>query len=194
VAKSAKKSPAKAAKKAVKKTASAVVKKAPSKAAKKAPAKAVKPPLKTAAKKLTKSPAKKLARPPLKKAAKRAETKPVSRPGKRFLIIYHAPMDAMAQTADVSPEQQAAGMALWNAWAERVADNLVDFGAPLVNGKRLTAEGSSTRSEKEVSGYSLLQAEDWEEIMNLINGHPHLSGWHPEATIEIHETMTMPEM
>jgi hypothetical protein len=178
VAKSAKKSPAKTAKKAVKKAAP----------------KAVKRPLKKAAKKIVKRPAKKLTRQPLKKAAKKSEAKPVTRPGKRFLIIYHAPMDAMAQTAEVSPEQQAAGMALWNAWADRVADNLVDLGAPLVNGKRLTAEGSSTPSDKDVSGYSLLQAEDWEEVMNLINGHPHLSGWHPEATIEIHETMLMPEM
>ncbi|MDQ2751543.1 MAG: hypothetical protein M3R72_00800 [Bacteroidota bacterium] len=130
----------------------------------------------------------------MKKAAKKSVAKPVTRPGKRFLIIYHAPMDAMAQPADVSPEQRAEGMALWNAWAERVADNLIDLGAPLGNGRRLTAEGSSTASENDVSGYTLLQAEDWEEVMDLINGHPHLSGWHPEATIEIHETMLMPEL
>ena len=192
MAKSAKKSPAKTAKKAVKKSAPKAVKKTAPKAAKKVAPKAVKRPLKKAAKKIAKSPAKKLTRQPLKKAVKKPEAKAVTRPGKRFLIIYHVPMDARDQPAEISPEQRAEGMALWSAWAERVADNLIDFGAPLGNGKSLTAQGSSVPSEKNVSGYSLLQAEDWEEVMNLINGHPHLSGGHPEATIEIHETMLMP--
>jgi hypothetical protein len=30
--------------------------------------------------------------------------------------------------------------------------------------------------------------------MDLLEGHPHISGWHPEATIEIHETMDLPGM
>ena len=85
-------------------------------------------------------------------------------------------------------------MALWKAWAERMGGKLIDLGAPLINGKRLTSEGSSSPSTKEVAGYSLLQAEDWEELMDLLEGHPHLSGWHPEATIEVHETMIMPGM
>jgi hypothetical protein len=75
-----------------------------------------------------------------------------------------------------------------------LGSRLIDLGAPLGGGKSLTAEGSLTPSTKDVAGYSFLEAENWEELMDLLTGHPHLSGWHPEATIEVHETMLMPEM
>ncbi len=154
------------------------------KAAKKKTAKkAVSKPVKKAAKKVAKKSAP-------KKSARRAATQS----GKRFLIIYHAPIDAMTQTANATPEQQAEGMAMWNAWAKRAGSKLHDMGAPLVNGKRLRANGSTSPSTKDVAGYSLLQAEDWDDVMDLLSGHPHISGWNPEATIEIHETMLMPEM
>jgi len=170
---------AKSVKKISKKTAKNAVKKAPVKSVKKAAKKNV---IKKAAKKA------------VKKAAGKSVAKPVPNSGKRFLIIYHAPMDALAQAGNGTPEQPAAGMALWKAWAERMGSKLTDLGAALINGKRLTAEGSSTPSTKEVAGYSLLQAEGWEELMDLLEGHPHLSGWHPEATIEVHEMMIMPGM
>ena len=178
MAKSSKKAPKKAAKKAVKKA----VKKAP----------VISP--KKAAKKVVKKAVKKVMKKAVKKAAGKPAPKPVQRSGKRFLIIYHAPMDAMAQTANNTPEQLEAGMAMWNAWAERLGSRLIDLGAPLGGGKSLTAEGSLTPSTKDVAGYSFLEAENWEELMDLLTGHPHLSGWHPEATIEVHETMLMPEM
>ena len=178
MAKSSKKAPKKAAKKAVKKA----VKKAP----------VISP--KKAAKKVVKKAVKKVMKKAVKKAAGKPAPKPVQRSGKRFLVIYHAPMDAMAQTANNTPEQLEAGMAMWNAWAERLGSRLIDLGAPLGGGKSLTAEGSLTPSTKDVAGYSFLEAENWEELMDLLTGHPHLSGWHPEATIEVHETMLMPEM
>src|SRR5258708_3355566 len=137
--------------KSIKKTSKKTAKKAVKKATKIAPVKKVK----KAAKKVIIKAAKKT----LKKATVKSAAKPVQSSGKRFLIIYHAPMDALTQTTNVTPEQQAAGMALWNAWAERMGSKLTDLGAALFNGKRLTAEGSSTPSTNEVAGYSLVQAE-----------------------------------
>lgn len=161
---------AKSAKKTSRKTARKAAKKAPKKVAKKAVKKAA------------------------KKAVKKAAKKPAKQSGKRFLIIYHVPADAMAQTANASPEQQAEGMALWKAWADKVGSRLADLGAPVINGRSLDTEGSSEPSTKEVAGYSLLDADDWDELMDLLEGHPHISGWNPEATIEIHETMLLPGM
>lgn len=172
--------------KSIKKTS----KKAAKKAVKKTPVKK----LKKAAKKIIAKAAKKTPKKVVKKVTRKLAAKQLQSSSKRFLIIYHAPIDAMEQTANVTPEQQAAGMALWKAWAERVGGNLIDLGAPLVNGKRFTEVGSSTPSANDVAGYSLLQAEDWEELMDFLAGHPHLSGWHPEATIEVHELMIMPGM
>jgi hypothetical protein len=153
--------------------------------------------IKKAAKKPVKKAAKKLAKKSVPKGAKKAtpkKTKASKKSGKRFLIIYHAPIDAMTQTANSSPEDMAKGMAMWKAWAKSAGSQLADLGAPLVNGKRLHANGSSTPSSRDVTGYSLLNADDWEEVVDLLSGHPHISGWHPEATIEVHEIMLIPGM
>jgi hypothetical protein len=197
-----KKSPKKAARKVVKKAPLKTVKKAAKKAApkvaRKVPKKVVKKAIKKAAPKAAKKAVKKAPVKAVKRAVKKSPPKPSTAPvqasGKKFLLIYHAPADAQEQTANVTPEQQEAGMALWRAWAERVAGNLTDLGAPLVNGKRITSEGTSSPSTKDVAGYSLLQAEDWEELNSLLEGHPHLSGWHPEAAIEVHEVIILPGM
>jgi hypothetical protein len=160
------------------------------KAAKKTAKQAVRKPVKKAAKVATKT-AKKVA----KKSAPKKSARPAPKQkGRRFLIIYHAPIDALEQTSNATPEQQAEGMAMWKAWAERVGSKLHDLGAPLVKGRRLHPNGSIAPSTKEVAGYSLLDAEDFADVMDLLSGHPHISGWHPEATIEIHEAMILPGM
>ncbi|MEO8413330.1 MAG: hypothetical protein ABI472_06705 [Ginsengibacter sp.] len=193
--------------KSAKKTAAKSVKKAAAKAVKRASAKksggtAIKKPVKIAAKKKVEIATKKAAKKAIKKSAKKSAGKSAKRApgsrakstGKTFLVIYHAPFDAMNETANVSPEQQAAGMALWEAWAQRCGIKLRDMGAPLMNGKRLAAGNAPTPSTREVAGYSLLTAEDWDDVMSLLEGHPHISGWNPDATIEIHETIEIPGM
>lgn len=47
------------------------------------------------------------------------------------------------------------------------------MGTPLGGGQKLTLSGSSP-SDKDVVGYSFLQAEDMEEAKALLAGHPHL--------------------
>ena len=195
------KSVKKAAKKAAPKKA-ALKKAAAKKIVKKAAKKAIAKPAKKAAAKV----AKKTPRPALKKAVKAAPKKapkkaekkssPASavNTGRKFLVIYHAPLEALAQTANMSPEEQDEGMAKWQAWAERCGSKLLDMGAPILDGKRVSSQGDPTASTREVVGYSMLTAEDWDDVMSLLEGHPHISGWNLEATIEIHETMKMPGM
>lgn len=167
------------------------------KTTKKAAKKTAKKPVRKTAKRVTKKaapkkPASKKAAP--KKPAPKKTKKAPMKSGKRFLIIYHAPLDAMAQTVNASPEEMAEGMAMWKAWAKRAGSKLVDLGAPLVNGKRIQPNGSTGSSTRDVTGYSMIEAEDWEDLMALLTGHPHISGWDPEATIEVHETMFIPDM
>jgi hypothetical protein len=150
--------------------------------------------IKKAAKKTAKKSVRKTVSKATKKAAPKKTSKPSKKSGKKFLIIYHAPIDAMVQTANASPEEMAKGMAMWKAWAKRAGSKLTDLGAPLVNGKRLHSNGSSAPSNRDVTGYSLLEADDWAELEDLLSGHPHISGWHPGATIEVHETMLIPGM
>ena len=188
MAKSVKASPKKAARRSARKS---VIKRSAKKAVAKTAKKATKAPVKKAAAKKTVKAAPKKA---VRKTVKRSSPAAAKTTGKTFLIIYHAPIDATAQTANMSPEQQAEGMALWQAWAERIGSKLLDMGAPLINGKRLAVQAEPTPSTRDVAGYSLLSAIDWDEVISLLEGNPHISGWHPEATIEIHETMALPGM
>ena len=75
-------------------------------------------------------------------------------------------------------------------WVARCGEGLVDLGAPLFGGQKLSKSGSST-SDKSVVGYSILQAENMEGAKALLEGHPHLE-WTAGGEIEVHETMPPP--
>ena len=110
---------------------------------------------------------------------------------KKFIVIYHAPIDALQQTGNASPEEMEKGMEAWMTWAKNCGDKLVDLGNPLTGGVKLNTDGSSSASEKQVCGYSVLQAESMEDAKKLLEGHPHL-GWNDACEIEVHEFMPLP--
>lgn len=112
---------------------------------------------------------------------------------KKFIVIYHAPADAMKQMANTTPEEQKKGMEGWMVWAQKCGSKLVDMGAPLMNGQQLSPDGTSKSSDKNVAGFSILEAENLEEAKDLLKGHPHLA-WNADCSIEVHETMPLPGM
>lgn len=112
---------------------------------------------------------------------------------KKYIVLYHAPTDAMKQMASVPKEEQAKGMEAWMQWAKKCGSQLVDLGAPLANGLALLPNGQSKNSDKSVAGYSVLQAENMEQAKVLLQGHPHL-GWNAGCSIEVHEAMPLPGM
>lgn len=110
---------------------------------------------------------------------------------KQFIVIYHAPIDFLKQSAEASKEEMEKGMEAWMAWAQKCGDQLVDMGKPLMGGQALKPDGSSVASTREVCGYSILKAEDIEGAKKLLEGHPHLA-WNGACAIEVHEEMPMP--
>lgn len=109
---------------------------------------------------------------------------------KKFIVIYHAPAEAMEMMANATEEQKMEGMKPWFAWQEECGDKLVDMGSPLMGGTRLLPDGSAEASTKEVTGYSILQAEDMAGAKALLANHPHLK-WTDGCDIEVHETVPM---
>ena len=107
----------------------------------------------------------------------------------RFVFMYHAP-DTPA--AAPTPEQMGAVMAEWTAWGEQVGDGLVDFGTPLAGGVRVTP-GGTTPSSREVSGYSIIEADDLDAAIELAKAHPHLN-MPGGCEIEVHEMQPVPGM
>ena len=96
----------------------------------------------------------------------------------------------MDKTKSATPEEMQEGMKPWMAWAEKCGDRLVDMGTPLIGGQKVTSKGTLP-SEKEVTGYSILQADSMDEAADLLKGHPHL-GWAEGCDIEVHECAPLP--
>jgi hypothetical protein len=109
----------------------------------------------------------------------------------KYLFIYHAPMTP-ADAAPPTPDQMEAVMGEWNAWAARVGDGMIDFGTPLAGGVRVTPEDTSP-STREVAGYSIIEADDFDGALALAQGHPHLN-MPGGCEIEVHEAQAIPGM
>ncbi len=108
---------------------------------------------------------------------------------KKFIVIYHAPVSADQNMQGDSTEMKGV-MDAWMEWAKKCGDGMVDLGTPLGNGQKLTKSGTS-KSDKNVVGYSILQAESMEDALEMLKGHPHLNM--PGACeIEVHESMPLP--
>ena len=109
---------------------------------------------------------------------------------KKFVVIYHAPVSAIEQMASASPEEMKKGMEPWMEWVATCGDGLVDLGSPLGGGQKLSKTGS-TPSDKSVTGYSILKAEDIDGAKALLQGHPHLE-FGAGCEIEVHESLPLP--
>ncbi len=109
----------------------------------------------------------------------------------RYVFIYHAPMPP-ADATPPSPEETQAVMGQWMQWAEKVGDRMVDFGAPLAGGVRVTSDGTSP-SSREVAGYTVLDADDLDAALELAHIHPHLT-MPGGCEIEVHEVQPVPGM
>jgi hypothetical protein len=110
---------------------------------------------------------------------------------KKFRVLYKAPTSSFEQMMKATPAQQKAGMDAWMAWSKSAAAAIVDMGAPLGKGMRVTPSGASALAN-ELGGYSILQAESKEALAPQLKGHPHFLT--PEGTIEIVEIMPVPGM
>ena len=109
----------------------------------------------------------------------------------KYIFMYHAPMTP-ADATPATPEQMEAVMGEWMAWAAKVGDRMVDFGTPLAGGTRVTTEGTSP-STREVVGYSIVEADDFDAALDLASNHPHLN-MPGGCEIEIHEAQAVPGM
>ena len=106
---------------------------------------------------------------------------------KKFMILYMAPVSAEAQM-NASPEEIEKGMEPWLAWFKKGGKAFVDAGTPLGNGMHFTKRGSS-KGKTEVTGYSIVQAENIDGVKALLADNPHFML--PKASIEVFEMMPM---
>jgi len=110
---------------------------------------------------------------------------------KKFLVLYKSSVPASEQMAKAAPEQMKAGMDLWMSWAKKAGSTVVDLGSPLGSPMKVSG-GSSSASNNDVTGFSILQAESGKAIAGLLKEHPHFRA--PGASIEVLEFLPMPGM
>ena len=110
----------------------------------------------------------------------------------KFVFTYHAPMTP-AEATPPTPEQLDAVMQQWNTWAATVGDRMVDFGTPLAGGVRVAPGGATAPSERQVVGYTILEAASLDEALELARTHPHLN-MPGGCEIEVHEAQAIPGM
>lgn len=108
-----------------------------------------------------------------------------------FMYIYHAPPPP-PDTPEPSHEEMQEVMGHWMAWSEQVGDGMVDFGTPLGAGKRVTSDGAQD-SSSDVTGYTIIEAEDMDAALALARVHPHLN-MPGGCEIELYEVQPIPGM
>lgn len=83
-------------------------------------------------------------------------------------------------------------MQLWVDWAENIGTALIDPGKPLGNAITITKTGS-VKSDSNIIGMSILQANSMDEARDMVKSHHHLH-WAYDCTIVVLEEMPIPEM
>lgn len=109
---------------------------------------------------------------------------------KKFVIVYMASDDAIAEMRKTPPEDMKKNMEPWKQWMEKYKESIVDPGAPLKSDRTVSSSGVSS-DETGVVGYSIMQAEDQEKVLEMVKENPHL-GWHEGCDIRVYEVAPMP--
>jgi len=106
----------------------------------------------------------------------------------KFMAIYTG--DPNAGRAQLDQQTIAAGMAAWQAWGKRYADQILEFGGPLGKTKRVTSAGVSDASNH-MAAYVIVEAESHEAAAQMFEGHPHFAIF-PGDGVEVMPCLPVP--
>lgn len=106
----------------------------------------------------------------------------------KFIYLYRGPATPMDQFTE---EQSAAQMEAWGAWMGKVGPALVDGGAPFAGGTAVVDDGSTEAASSDLTGYTIVEAENLEAAKAFTQGHPFLSEGNGKFRLEIFELVDM---
>ncbi len=108
----------------------------------------------------------------------------------KFILLYNGPATPPDMMDDAKRNQI---MGDWKTWMEKVGPAMVEMGSPMGNGRSVVDDGS-TGKPLEISGYSIVQAEDINAALDLVDGHPFLSDKSGKFSVEVFELFPQPGM
>src|SRR5260221_11904738 len=108
----------------------------------------------------------------------------------KYMVLYTSSAKASDVMANDSDEDMQASMAEWIQWKDNASKTFkVDFGMPLQAVSRVTADGAGD-SDNPASGYSMLEGDSKDDLLELLQSHPHLK--EPGSSIDVLELLPMP--
>jgi hypothetical protein len=102
----------------------------------------------------------------------------------KFIYLYRG------QAPDLTPEQGAERMAAFGAWMEKLGAALVDVGRPFGSSTSVRDDGTEGTAG-DLSGYTIVEADDLAAAKALTDGLPFLSGSDGNRAVEIFELRPM---
>ena len=84
------------------------------------------------------------------------------------------------------------GMLVWQAWAEKHKDRIVEMGGPLSKTKRIDDKGVSD-IRNQMAAFTIVRAKSHEEAANMFLDHPHFTIF-PGDGVEVMEILPVPSM
>ena len=96
-----------------------------------------------------------------------------------FLLLYHG--GKMPE----SPEEGAQVTKAWTDWFGELGGAVVDGGNPVSRSRTVSPAGSVSEAASDISGYSVIKADNLEAAVELAKGCPVLLG---DASVEVAET------
>jgi hypothetical protein len=105
----------------------------------------------------------------------------------KYLFLYRGPQSG---SAPPSPDEMKAMFAAWDAWKSKFKTSILDMGDGLKpTGKVLrggaVTDGPHVESKEVIGGYSLVQAESYEQALTVARACP--MAQMPGAYIEVRE-------
>ncbi len=111
-----------------------------------------------------------------------------------YLAIFTGHPRAMEQfrqlPADEQARRQAAGMAAWQAWAQKHQDSIVQMGGPLGKTKKVGPSGVED-IRNTMGAFTIVKAESHEAAAKLFEGHPHFTIF-PGDGVEVMPVLPIP--
>jgi hypothetical protein len=102
---------------------------------------------------------------------------------KKYLLVYYG------GKMETDPKKAKASMDAWMKWFQDLGKAVVDAGSPTMPGKTVSGKGVKDGVTGDpVTGYSVLQAENWDAVVAMTKKSPQLSAG---GQIAIYEAMPM---
>ena len=105
----------------------------------------------------------------------------------KFIYLYRG---SATPISGLAPEQGADRMVAFGAWMEKVGAALVDVGSPFGSSTSVRDDGTEGTAG-DLTGYTILEADDLAEAKALTDGLPFLSGSEGKCAVEIFELLPM---